>query len=135
MTMIDSELEEIVKNGKFSIFNDTYSILKTTRTMENSLACMVVKSEITVIATERAATHTLPNKDILEADHGWRVISFEMELPLELIGFLAKISSALAEKNISIFVVSTFSNDLILVKENNLQKTIEALNALGFNQV
>lgn len=54
-----------------------------------------------------------------------------MVLPFGLVGFLAKISKTLADENISIFVISAFSTDHILVKEKNLKKAISKLKNLG----
>jgi len=69
---------------------------------------------------------------IIKIEKGWRLITFDMELPFELVGFLAKISGALAEKNISIFVISSYSTDHILVKEISLDSALKQLGELGF---
>ncbi|MCK4310334.1 MAG: ACT domain-containing protein, partial [Methanomicrobia archaeon] len=53
-------------------------------------------------------------------------------LPFELVGFLAKISKVLADEKISIFAISAYSTDHILVKEKDLAKAIKKLENLGF---
>lgn len=49
--------------------------------------------------------------------------------PLEfsLVGILAGISNLLATHGISIFVISTFDTDYILVKEKSLVRVVELL--------
>ena len=43
------------------------------------------------------------------------------------IGILAKISTVLAENKISIFAVSTYNTDYILVKKDSMNKAVEVL--------
>ena len=64
-------------------------------------------------------------------EKGYRVITFNAVLPLELVGFIAEISTKLASKGVSILAYSSFSTDHILVKENNLKKTLKTLKELG----
>jgi hypothetical protein len=52
-------------------------------------------------------------------------------LDFSLVGIIAEISGILKECEISIFTVSTFDTDYILVKENNLQKAVNALTTHG----
>jgi hypothetical protein len=72
------------------------------------------------------------NKDIIEIERDWKIITFDMTLPFNLVGFLAEISKALADENISVFVISAYSTDHILVKEKELPKAIDKLEKLGF---
>jgi len=48
-------------------------------------------------------------------------------LNFALVGILARISSALADNGISIFAVSTFNTDYILVKEEQYDKAISVV--------
>jgi hypothetical protein len=50
----------------------------------------------------------------------------ECEL-VSLTGILASIASPLAEVKISIFAISTFDMDYVLVKQDNLEQACEAL--------
>ena len=43
------------------------------------------------------------------------------------IGILAKISTVLADNKISIFAVSTYNTDYILVKKDSMNKAVEVL--------
>lgn len=68
----------------------------------------------------------------IKAEKDWRILKVEGILDFSLIGILAKISSVLAENQISIFVISTFNTDYILVKEENIEKAMAVLNLEGY---
>jgi len=51
-------------------------------------------------------------------------------LEFEMVGFIAKISKVLAKERISIFVVSSYSTDHLMIKEEHLGKTLELLEGL-----
>lgn len=53
-------------------------------------------------------------------------------LDFSLVGVLADISKVLKAAEISIFVISTYETDYILVKKDNLQKAITVLNNSGY---
>lgn len=65
--------------------------------------------------------------EVLEEERPFRIISFDTKLPFDLIGFLAYITKLLADQNISLFAISTFSTDHILMKEVYLEKAVEVL--------
>ncbi len=60
-------------------------------------------------------------------DDGWRLMKIDQVLDFSLIGILADISSLLAVRGISIFAVSTFNTDYILVRSTDLAQAAEAL--------
>ena len=62
------------------------------------------------------STNLVPNNAI-ECDNGWKAFRVEGILDFSLIGILAKISTLLAENKISIFAVSTYNTDYILIKK------------------
>ena len=68
----------------------------------------------------------------IKAEKDWRILKVEGTLDFSLIGILAKISSVLAKNQISIFVISTFNTDYILVKEENIEKAMAVLSQEGY---
>ena len=82
-----------------------------------------------VCETSRTPTATLARDD------GWRGFRIEGVLDFSLIGILSKLSGILAENKIGIFAVSTFNTDYILVKEENLERAIGALQENGYQVV
>ena len=61
------------------------------------------------------------------------MLKVEGPLDFSLIGILSEISGILAKEKISIFVVSTFDTDYILVKEENFEKSIKVLSDNNIN--
>lgn len=76
-------------------------------------------------------TSSVP-KDCLAAEHGWRGFRVEGELDFSLIGILSKLSGVLAEHGISIFAVSTYNTDYILVKADQIDHAIAVLQENGY---
>lgn len=66
------------------------------------------------------------------AETGWRIIKVNGPLDFSLIGILSSISKPLAEAGISIFAISTYLTDYILVRQDNLEKAKNALKTAGF---
>lgn len=64
--------------------------------------------------------------------NGWRLLRIEGPFPLQgTIGVLAALAGTLAEAGVSIFAVSTFDTDYLLVGEAQLETACAALRAAG----
>jgi hypothetical protein len=61
----------------------------------------------------------------------FRVISFELDLPDDLVGFLAVASRALADAGVPILAICGYTKDHILVREEHLERALAALGALA----
>lgn len=68
-------------------------------------------------------------------ESGWSCIKVEGPLDFSSTGILADLSTVLADAGISIFSVSTFDTDYILVKSEKLPLAMEALQAAGYSCV
>ncbi len=80
----------------------------------------------------------VPEERVLEewkCESGWRCLKIEGPLDLSLTGIMAGVSATLAGAGISIFAISTFDTDYILVRAADLDKAIEALTAKGHEVV
>ena len=71
----------------------------------------------------------IPDHVLHEGD--WRVLKVLGPLSFSLTGILAAISGVLAEAGVSIFSVSTYNTDYILVKHDRLEDALEALTGRG----
>ena len=63
----------------------------------------------------------------VKCEKDWRVLKVEGPLDFSLIGILANISKVLADVKVSIFAISTYDTDYILLKDKDLDVAIEAL--------
>jgi hypothetical protein len=71
----------------------------------------------------------------LDREDGWRGFRIQGVLDFSLIGILSKISSILAENEISIFAVSTYQTDYIFIQERNFEKALKVLENNGYEIV
>ncbi|MCL1048178.1 ACT domain-containing protein [Shewanella abyssi] len=65
--------------------------------------------------------------DSLEQEDNWRCLEVIGPLGFSMTGILASVSGALAAQKISIFAISTFDTDYILVKKDTLAEASKAL--------
>jgi hypothetical protein len=63
---------------------------------------------------------------------GWSCLKVVGPLDFDLTGILSGISSALAQAQISIFAVSTYDTDYVLVRSKDLDKTRDTLIRAGY---
>jgi len=61
---------------------------------------------------------------------GWRAIKVHGPLDFALTGILSSLAAPLAAAGISIFALSTFDTDYILVEVENIKKAVKALEPL-----
>ncbi len=65
-----------------------------------------------------------------ETEGPYRTITFDIVLDLNLVGFLSVVSAVLAEEGISIYALSTYLRDHILVKSSQADETVRVLDEL-----
>ena len=104
---VNESVPEIVYKQQF------YSITKT----DDELS-IVLDEDINIIS------------NIVE--YNWKAIKIVGTLDFALIGILSKISTILAQTEISIFAISTYNTDYILVKTDKLEKAIKVLEQNGY---
>jgi hypothetical protein len=67
----------------------------------------------------------------IRSSMGWRAIRVVGSMDLGEIGVLARLATCLAACGVSLFAVSTFDTDYLLVGEDRLAEAIEALTNSG----
>lgn len=65
-------------------------------------------------------------------EDGWRAFRVAGQMDFSLTGVLAGLSAVLAQAGISIFAVSTFDTDYVLVKQDRLVAALAALESAGY---
>jgi pyrimidine operon attenuation protein/uracil phosphoribosyltransferase len=69
--------------------------------------------------------------DGVPCERGWRALQVEGPLDFALTGVLASLAVPLADAGVSIFGLSTFETDYVLVKEEALERAVNALQVAG----
>ncbi len=75
------------------------------------------------------AQNTVPEN--VQTEPGWRALKVQGVQDFALTGVLADLANPLAESGISIFAISTFDTDYVLVKEVDLQRASQSLEKAG----
>jgi len=82
-------------------------------------------AELTIVCSE-----ALPGPDTI-CERGWRCFNVRGTFDFSEIGIISSLARPLAESRVSIFVLSTFDTDYIMVKETDLAKAIDVLTTAG----
>jgi len=93
--------------------DDFYSITKT-------------RDELSVVAQNYLF------RDFVKQEAGWRILKINEMLDFSLIGILNKISTVLANADISIFAISTYNTDYIMIKNESIKKAVEVLKSNNY---
>ena len=98
----------------------------------------VAKSRSRFVSVTRTANEVSIVCDASDApvealvESGFRLFAVDDRLPFEMVGLLRDLTATLADAAISLFVVSTFDTDYLLVKENVLDDALDALRRDGW---
>jgi hypothetical protein len=123
------KLGDLMRHGKVYVWKGTYAMVRAERPCRGAVAVIRDRKETTCLVEEPVVA----GRSLLAADTGWKIVTFDMVLPFSLVGFLARISSALAGAGISICAMSGYSTDHVLVKSGDLVKALGTLEKLGFS--
>ncbi|MFW9853643.1 MAG: ACT domain-containing protein [Candidatus Thorarchaeota archaeon] len=88
-----------------------------------------------ITKTENEVSIVMKEKDLnpkLKAERGWRYLKVKGPLEFNLTGILVSIATPLANQKISIFAISTFETDYVLIQEEDMDKAISVLRGEGF---
>ena len=83
------------------------------------------EDELSIVCSEIV----IPQEVVCEK--GWKILKIQGVLDFGLVGILALVSTLLAQAGISIFAISTYNTDYILVKGDDLDRAVNALKKEG----
>ncbi|MDG1840846.1 MAG: ACT domain-containing protein [Crocinitomicaceae bacterium] len=130
---IDKKLQEVIDCSWFTIDEGTYAYTKVTeiKHVKKHLIITQDSDEITVV------TDIKNLKDLGDYERNaedWKLINIRCGNPFYCVGFLAAISSQTALNGLDITMTSTYTNDYIMCKEEELEKCTSLLILLGFSK-
>ena len=130
---IDKKLQEVIDCSWFTIDEGTYAYTKVTeiKNVKKHLIITQDSDEITVV-TDIKNLNDLG--DYERNAENWKLINIRCGNPFYCVGFLAAISSHTALNGLDITMTSTYTNDYIMCKEEELEKCSSLLISLGFSQ-
>ncbi len=107
--------------------------------VENAELLDVRKNFYFVGKTEKEISLVCKTEDvparILQREDGWQGFYIDGTLDFSLVGILSRIAGLLADQGISIFALSTYNTDYVLVKKSDFSKAMDILSQNGYNMV
>ena len=139
--MSKADAAELLRSAKVSVADATFVLVGMRledwkRLLENPELSPRVESnfmllrdpfEVTLLLEDsdwRAMRHAARDARV-EAD--FRLVTLDVELPWNVVGFLAHVTQILAGEGIAVGALSAFSRDHLLVKQNDLGKALRVL--------
>ena len=121
-------------NIVLSVLSETFTIHKLSPDVSipeeilksNYYSVSKTENELSVVCSELIEIQSL------QSSKGWKCIKVKGPLDFNLTGILAGISDILAHANISIFAISTFDTDYILVRTQELFSARTTLRLAGY---
>ncbi len=128
------DVREVIRDSTFNVIGGKWKYVKAKTFPKNPSKHFMISydgEEITIISKEENISE-LEALEVNKDDYG--LIALNVSIPFYSIGFLAKVSGAIASKGMNILIVSTFSKDYILVKSSSIEKALKALNEIGLKE-
>lgn len=119
---------------KFEILLDTFGVAKLNSTQSipqwayqgSFFSVTKTFDELSIVCQEMV----IPEEVICE--RGWRALKIVGILDFALIGILSVVSTVLAKAGVSIFAISTYNTDYLLIKGIDLESSLQALRNEGY---
>ncbi|NBD22312.1 ACT domain-containing protein [Paenibacillus glycinis] len=113
----------------------TFSVVKLPPTEEmptwagrgEFLSITYTSEELSIVC----ASSCVPDHIRINVEQDWKCMKVEGVLDFGLTGILASLANPLADHQISIFAISTFNTDYLLVKRHAVEKAISVLENAG----
>ena len=128
-------MSEIGKKLTLKLLKDKYSVLRLNKNdeipkwifNEEFFSITRTEDELSIVCLQDKV------KEYIKCERNWRILKIEGPLDFSLLGILSKISTLMANNNISIFAISTYDTDYILIKEETINRAIEVLENSNYN--
>ena len=85
--------------------------------------------ELSLVCPSYAIPPELPSDLLIE--RGWRALKVAGPLDFSMTGVLASLAFPLAQADVSIFAISTYDTDYLLVRSDVLERAIQVLGESG----
>ena len=82
-------------------------------------------AELSIICSEECVPGDV------RSESGWRCLRVVGPLEFSMAGVIASLTGVLADAGVSVFVVSTFDTDCLLVKQAHLEMAVKSLTSAG----
>lgn len=139
--MMDSSIQSILNKTTLEVSPETFTLISITKEawpklLEDQALSPRGTAPFMIFSDQHEVTLLLDEIDFGTIRHavrdakvegGFRLLTFGTVMDFTVVGFIAEVSRILAEAGISIVVLSAFSRDHLLIKQNDLSDALKAL--------
>ena len=132
---------ELLRRTKVEVAPETYFLVALShedyrRLLENPELSPRGKAAFMLLADKYEVTMLLDQVDWQAMRHAardarieanFRLVTFNLELEWNVVGYLALVTQILAEANITVGALSAFSRDHLLIKQDDLAQALKVL--------
>ena len=136
-----NHITELLKITRVEVAPETFFLISLThndwlKLLENPELSPRMTAPFMIFRDNREVTLLVDEIDFKTIRHAirdaktqgnFRLLTFNIELDFNVVGFLAEVSKILAEAEISIVALSAFSRDHLLIKQEDLPKALKVL--------
>ncbi|HVO57330.1 MAG TPA: ACT domain-containing protein [Dongiaceae bacterium] len=120
------QLTIVIHPGRYAIYRlDPEAPVPSWAEGEGFVSVTRTADELSVVCVQDRLPH------VHHAERERRLLQIEGKLAFSLVGVLAAVAVPLAKAEISVFAVSTYDTDYLLVAERDLHNATQALEAAG----
>ncbi len=125
------KVDQVIKTSSVIIHPGRYVYLKTKdKNLGQHFFVSQDNDEITIVTEEK----NLKSVKYINSVGWFKLIEIKLYVPF-LQGFLSRVIKPIADAGYNTLIVSTFSKDYIMTKEQNIDKVIDIFKKMGFKDV
>ena len=139
--MRNADASELLRSAKVSVATETFVLVGLRpedwrRLLENPELSPRAESNFMLLRDPFEVTLLLDDTDWRAMRHaardarveaGFRLVTLDVELPWNVVGFLAHVTEILAAEGIAVGALSAFSRDHLLIKQDDLGHALRVL--------
>jgi len=138
---MSSRAAELLRSAKVEVAAEAFALVGISREhlrgllaepslsprMSSPFMIFMDAHEVTLILDEIDLANMSPGLGGAKIENGYRMLTFDIVLDLSVVGFMAEVSRILADAGVSILALSAYSRDILLIKQDDLEKALKAL--------
>ena len=141
MPTIERTIDDLLRETKIEVSPATFALIGIShqdwsRLLENPELSPRVDAVFMIMRDEKEVTLLIEEEDWQRIRHAlrdakverdFRLLTFDIELPWNVVGYLARVTEILAGAGISVGALSSFSRDHLLIKQDQLGSALRVL--------
>ena len=140
-TTVEKTVSELLRETKVEVAPANYALIGIrhqdwTHLLENPELSPRADAPFMIFRDQREVTLLIEEDDWKRICHaardakvegGYRLVTLDIELPWNVVGYLAQVTNILAAAGLSVGALSSFSRDHLLIKQNDLGSALRVL--------